>query len=146
MYNRKGYFAEKGLPGQPKQGCGIFAYRPKHGNIAELDVGFSNDENALIFQIIQLSKTGLHIKQYLMAGGTADIVAHPLLEDNLEGMGFLLDMSVLKQKVYKDIVLKTAIQADEADERKDQYKGTIGLKLGLLDNHRRIKGVTSIAG
>lgn len=92
------------------------------------------------------TKTGLHIKQYLMAGGTVDIVAHPLLEGNLEGMAFLLDMSVLKYKVFKSIKLHTGIQANDVDERKDQYKGIVGLKIGLLDNHRRIKGVESIAG
>jgi len=92
------------------------------------------------------TKTGLHIKQYLMAGGTADLVSHPLLEDELEGIGFLLDMSLLKWKVFDDTKLRTGIQANDAQERKDEYMTQVGLKLGLREHHRMIKGVTGIAG
>lgn len=91
-------------------------------------------------------KTGLHIIQYKMAGGTMDILPHPLLEGELEGVGFLLDMSVLKYKVFDDTKLKTGIQAPDAEERLDQYITQVGLKLGLLDHHRMISGVEEIAG
>ncbi len=91
-------------------------------------------------------KTGLHIVAYRMAGGTANILAHPLLEDDLEGMGFLLDPNMLKYKFFDDTKMETGIQANDAQERKDQYLTQVGTKLGLLEHHRRIKGVTSIAG
>ena len=91
-------------------------------------------------------KTGLHIEQYKMAGGLVDILPHPLLEGPLEGVAFLLDMSVLKYKVFDDTKLKTGIQANDAEERLDQYITQIGLKLGLLEHHRMLSGVTSIAG
>ncbi len=91
-------------------------------------------------------KTGLHIVSYKMAGGTANILAHPLLEDDLEGMGFLLDPNMLKYKSFDDTKLETGIQANDAQERKDQFITQCGTKLGLLEHHRRIKGVTSIAG
>lgn len=91
-------------------------------------------------------KTGLHIQQYKMAGGTVDLLPHPLLEGELEGVGFLMDMSVLKYKVFDDTKLKTGIQAPDAEERLDQYITQVGMKLGLLDHHRAIMGVTEIAG
>jgi len=81
-----------------------------------------------------------------MAGGTANILADPLLEDDLEGMGFLLDPNLLKYKVFDDTKLETGIQANDAQERKDQFLTQVGTKLGLLEHHRRIKGVASIAG
>lgn len=91
-------------------------------------------------------KTGLHIIQYIMAGVTANILAHPLLEDDLEGIGFLLDPNMLKYKFFDDTKLETGIQDNDAQERKDQYLTQVGTKLGLLEHHRRIKGVESIAG
>lgn len=93
-----------------------------------------------------VKKTGLHIVQYKMAGGLIDILPHPLLEDELEGVGFLMDMSVLKQKVFDDTKLSTGIQANDAEERLDQYITQVGLKLGLLEHHRMISGIAEIGG
>jgi hypothetical protein len=62
MNNRKGYPTKKGFSDEPKQGCGVFAYGPEHRHIPELAVSLPDDENALIFQLIQLTETGFHAK------------------------------------------------------------------------------------
>jgi len=89
---------------------------------------------------------GLTMVDYLFAGSVASIQRHPLLEDQLEGVGFLLDMDLLKYKYMTDTKLETGLQANDAEERLDQYKTRAGLKLGLLECHRMISGVTSISG
>jgi len=40
---------EKSLPAEPEQGSRIFSNRPKHGNVFELIVGFSDDIDAFVF-------------------------------------------------------------------------------------------------
>ena len=92
------------------------------------------------------SKTGLDIVEYLMAGKVFNIIAHPLLEDDFEGIGFILDQNLIKYKHFDDTKLSTGIQANDAQERKDQFISQVGMKMGLIEHHRRMKGVTSIAG
>ena len=92
------------------------------------------------------SKTGLDITTYIMAGKIFNIISHPLLEDDFEGIGFCLDTSLLKYKVFDDTKLSTGIQANDAQERKDQFLTQVGMKMGLIEHHRMIYGVESIAG
>ena len=92
------------------------------------------------------SKTGLDIVEYIMAGKVFNIVTHPLLEDDFEGIGFCLDTNLLKYKTFDDTKLQTGIQANDAQERKDQFLTQVGQKMGLIEHHRRMKGVESIAG
>jgi len=89
---------------------------------------------------------GLTMTDYLYSGKVASIVRHPLLEDDMEGIGFLLDLNVLKYKYITDTVLETGLQANDAEERLDQFKTRMGVKLGFLEYHRKIYGVTEIAG
>jgi hypothetical protein len=54
MDNGKGNLTEKSLPAEPKHGGRILSDRPKHGNIFELIVGFSDDVNTFVFQSCQM--------------------------------------------------------------------------------------------
>ncbi|GAH66707.1 unnamed protein product, partial [marine sediment metagenome] len=82
--------------------------------------------------------TGMVVPQYVTPFGTVNVVYHPLLEESLEGDGWVLDMNYLKLKVMVNTQLKTAIQENDAYERKDEYWTEIGLKLGMKECHRRL--------
>lgn len=83
---------------------------------------------------------GMEVLKYKTTFGTINIVFHPLLENDFAGWGVTCDMNYLKCKVFgPDMVLKTAIQDNDSDTRKDQYKAKFGLKLGMKEAHRIIK-------
>lgn len=83
---------------------------------------------------------GMEVLKYKTTFGTINIVFHPLLENDFAGWGVTCDMNHLKCKVFgPDMVLKTAIQDNDEDTRKDQYKAKFGLKLGMKEAHRIIK-------
>jgi hypothetical protein len=54
MDDRKGDVAEKGLPAEPEQGCGILPNRPKHGDILKLVISLPDDIDTFIFQSCQM--------------------------------------------------------------------------------------------
>lgn len=83
---------------------------------------------------------GMKVPTYMTSFGTVDIVYHPLLVNSFEGWAFGLDPEQIKIKTYGgDTVLETAIQANDAMERLDEYRTWFGLKLGLLECHRWLK-------
>jgi len=89
----------------------------------------------------KLSATlGMEVPAYKTTFGTVDIVYHPLLKNSFEGWAFLLDMNYIKYKKYgPDTELQTALQANDAQERKDQYLTRCGFKISLLETHRMLK-------
>lgn len=83
---------------------------------------------------------GMEVLKYKTTFGTINIIFHPLLENDFAGWGVTCDMNYLKVKVFgPDMTLNTAIQANDSDTRKDQYKARFGLKLGMKEAHRIIK-------
>lgn len=83
---------------------------------------------------------GMTVPAYVTTFGKLNLVYHPLLKNSFEGYGIVLDMNYLKLKVYGAATqLQTALQANDAQERKDQYLSRFGLKLGLREVHRILK-------
>ena len=83
---------------------------------------------------------GFSVPAYQTTFGRLNLVFHPLLVNSFEGYGIVLDMNYLKLKVYgPDTQLQTGLQANDAQERKDQYLSRFGLKLGLREVHRILK-------
>lgn len=83
---------------------------------------------------------GMTVPAYVTTFGKLNLVYHPLLKNSFEGYGIVLDMNYLKLKVYGPATqLQTGLQANDAQERKDQYLSRFGLKLGLKEVHRILK-------
>ena len=83
---------------------------------------------------------GMTVPAYITTFGKLNLVYHPLLKNSFEGYGIVLDMNYLKLKVYGPATqLQTGLQANDAQERKDQYLSRFGLKLGLKEVHRILK-------
>ena len=83
---------------------------------------------------------GMEVTGYQTTFGTIDILYHPLLINSFEGWAFGLDLEQIKLKTFMgDTVLETAIQANDAQERLDEYRTSFGLKLGLRETHRWLK-------
>lgn len=103
----------------------------------------ANDKWAMGRVVIndKLSATmGMTVPAYVTTFGKLNLIYHPLLKNSFEGYGIVLDMNYLKLKVYgPDTQLQTALQANDAQERKDQYLSRFGLKLGLKEVHRILK-------
>jgi len=83
---------------------------------------------------------GMTVPAYQTTFGRLNLIYHPLLKNSFEGYGIVLDMNYLKLKVYGPATqLQTGLQANDAQERKDQYLSRFGLKLGLREVHRILK-------
>lgn len=83
---------------------------------------------------------GFAVGGYMTSFGRLDVIFHPLLEEYLEGWGATIDPKYIKVKVFgDDTKLQTAIQANDYDERKDQYISRCGLKISMVEAHRLIK-------
>lgn len=91
------------------------------------------------------STYGLAITEYVTPFGKLHMVMNPLLEGTIYGgYGFALDVDNISYAPLpgRDTKLETNIQANDADERKDQYKTEAGLEVRLPDTHGVIYGVT----
>jgi len=103
----------------------------------------ANDKWAMGRLVIndKLSATlGMSVPAYQTTFGKLNLIFHPLLVNSFEGYGIVLDMNYLKLKVYgPSTQLQTGLQANDAQERKDQYLSRYGLKLGLKEVHRILK-------
>lgn len=83
---------------------------------------------------------GFEVTSYVTTFGRVNMVWHPLLENDFQGYGIMVDMNWLKLKVYgSDMQLHTAIQDNDAQERKDEYRCRYGLKIGMAEAHRVLK-------
>lgn len=98
-------------------------------------------------QIEQGEKTfGLGVTRYVTPFGVYNIVLEPLFEGAVYGgFGVALDVENVRYRPLKgrDTKLETNIQANDADERQDQYITEAGLEVRLPKTHAVITGVTS---
>lgn len=103
-------------------------------------------------QMFPKDKTyGIAISKYLSIHGELDFVIERLFAENSvwAGMGFGVDMSLVGYRylggngVSRDTNLRKNIQANDADEVKDEYLSEIGLWLALEDRHGLLYNVTS---
>lgn len=89
---------------------------------------------------------GLNVTKYVTPFGVLNLVYEPLFEGAIYGgYGVVLDVENIKYRPLKgrDTSLETNIQANDADERKDQYLTEAGLEVRLPDTHAVVTGVTS---
>lgn len=89
---------------------------------------------------------GLSITKYVTPFGILNLVYHPLLEGAVYGgYGVVLDVENIKNRPLqgRDTKLETNIQANDEDQRKDQYLTESGLEVRLPKTHAVITGVTS---
>lgn len=98
-------------------------------------------------QIQQDEKTfGLAVVKYVSPFGTLNLVHEPLFEGAVYGgYAAIIDTENIKYRPLKgrDTKLETNIQANDADERKDQYITEAGLEVRLPQTHALLTGVTS---
>lgn len=89
---------------------------------------------------------GLGVLPYVTPHGKFNIVPEPLFEGTVYGgFGVALDVENIRYRPLKgrDTKLETNIQANDADERVDQYITEAGLEVRLPKTHAVITGVTS---
>jgi hypothetical protein len=98
-------------------------------------------------QIEQGEKTfGLNVVKYITPFGILNLVHDPLLEGAVYGgYAAVIDVENVKYRPLKgrDTKLETNIQANDEDQRKDQYLTEAGLEVRLPKTHALITGVTS---
>jgi len=91
-------------------------------------------------EIIQADKDrtyGLNIIRYLTPHGMLNIVRHPLFVQGYDGLSIALDMDNVKYRPLRgrDTTLRTNIQNNDADGRKDEYLTEAGLEIKLPKTH-----------
>ncbi len=99
-------------------------------------------------QIVPKDETyGLSLKRYLSAHGELLIAKHDLLEESYAGYAFCLDPQYIKIRPLRnrDTQLKTNIQDNDSDTRKDEYMTETGMEFKLEKAHGVLYGVTSYA-
>jgi hypothetical protein len=102
-------------------------------------------------EVTQSDKTfGLRVMQYVSPHGTLNIVTHYLLEgDTLGGQMWVLDTDVVKYRFLsnkkrgsRDSAVRTNIQTNDADGRKDEWLTEGGLQFGSEKRHGYLYNVT----
>lgn len=89
---------------------------------------------------------GLAVVKYVTPFGILNLVHEPLFEGAVYGgYGVVIDPENIKYRPLKgrDTKLETNIQANDEDQRKDQYVTEAGLEVRLPKTHAVITGVTS---
>lgn len=89
---------------------------------------------------------GLGVLPYVTPHGKFNIVPEPLFEGAVYGgYGVILDVANTRYRPLKgrDTKLETNIQANDADQRQDQYITEAGLEVRLPKTHAILTGVTS---
>ena len=111
----------------------LFASRGLCTNISLEAVGF--------VQTTRSDKTlGVKITRLETPHGDLNIIAHDLLEgDKYGGYGYVVDMNNVGYRFLRnrDVKLKTNIQANDSDTRKDEYLGEVGFWRSLEKTHGR---------
>lgn len=90
-------------------------------------------------------KYGLNVVQYISPFGILNLTYDPLLEGAVYGgYGVIIDTDNIKYRPLKgrDTKLETNIQANDEDQRKDQYITEAGIEVRLPKTHAVITGVT----
>lgn len=110
--------------------------------------GFGRDK----LRTTDATKTyGISLSEYQNAGRKLYLHEHKLLTNSsltdfngIAGWGILLDISDLELRYMKGRItrLKTGIQANDADERIDEYISEIGLEMHQEKKHGLLTGVT----
>lgn len=94
---------------------------------------------------------GMNVQRYVSPFGSLDVVWHPLFEGTYYGgYAALLDMSEVKYCYLngdgpggsRDTHVRTNIQTNDLDGRKDEYLTECGLQLGNQKKHALLTGVT----
>jgi hypothetical protein len=91
------------------------------------------------------AKYGLHVTQYISSHGELNIVKEPLFEGSVYGgYATALDLENISYKYLerRDTALKTNIQDNDADGRRDEYLTEAGLMVQLPQTHGLLTGVT----
>lgn len=89
---------------------------------------------------------GLAVVKYVSPFGILNLVHEPLFEGAVYGgYAAIIDVENVKYRPLKgrDTKLETNIQANDADERKDQYITEAGLEVRSPQTHALLTGVTS---
>jgi hypothetical protein len=95
---------------------------------------------------VDAKKYGLNIMDYMTPFGVLHLAYDPLLEGAVYGgYGVVVDLENIKYRPLKgrDTQLETDIQANDEDQRKDQYITEAGIEVKLPKTHAVITGVTS---
>jgi len=90
--------------------------------------------------IIQSDKDttlGLNVTEFVSPHGTLSMVQHPLFVQGYEGYSMVLDLEELTYRPLtgRDTSLKTNIQNNDEDGRRDQYLTEIGLEIKQTKKH-----------
>jgi hypothetical protein len=90
---------------------------------------------------------GLRLKKYMSAHGDLYLVPSKTLERDYKGMAFGLDMKNIAYRPLKgrDTMLKTNIQANDADGWRDEYLTEAGLELRLVKTHLVLTNADTLA-
>ena len=99
-------------------------------------------------QTVSKDKTyGIDVKQYLSGHGTINLIKHNLLEQDYAGVGFVVDMETIGYKYLpgRDTHLKTNIQNNDVDERKDEYLSEVGFYMTQEKSSAKIEGITDFS-
>lgn len=94
------------------------------------------------------AKYGINVVEYISPHGTLNIIKEPLFEGTIYGgYGAALDLQYIKYRYMdsRDTSLKTNIQDNDADGRRDEYLTEAGLEMRLPKSHGLITGVTGAA-
>lgn len=94
------------------------------------------------------AKYGIEVVKYISAHGQLNIIKQPNFEGAIYGgYGAIVDLSKITYKNLegRDTSLKTNIQSNDADGRRDEYLSEVGLKVENPKAHGVIIGVTGAA-
>jgi hypothetical protein len=127
-----------------------YGAKEKWGLASQLSVDVMNGFPRGKLEIRQTEKTfGLRVMQYISPHGTLNLVTHYLLEGStLGGQIWILDTDVVKYRFLqnkrgsRDTHIRTEIQNNDVDGRKDEYLTESGLQFGLEKRHGYIFGIT----
>jgi hypothetical protein len=93
---------------------------------------------------------GLKVMQYISPHGVLNIVTHWLLEgDTLGGQIWIMDTDVVAYRFLqnkrgsRDSHIRTEIQNNDVDGRKDEWLTEMGMRFGLEKRHAKVIGITS---
>lgn len=88
---------------------------------------------------------GVAINKWIHPQGTVNIVHNPFLVEAFAGYGFLLDMDCFRYRYLnnRNTMLRTNIQAPDADYQADEYLTEAGLERNLSAKCSLIKNITA---
>lgn len=128
-----------------------YGAKEKWGLASQLVVDILNSFPRGKLETTQSDKTfGLRVMQYVSPHGTLNIVTHYLLEgDTLGGQMWVLDTDVVKYRFLsnkkrgaRDSAVRTNIQTNDTDGRKDEWLTEAGLQFGAEKRHGYLYGAT----